>query len=59
MMVLLVSATTIPLGLDLYLPVPEDPLTAAKIALGRRLFFDRRLSSDQLRSMLKKRHFLY
>jgi cytochrome c peroxidase len=38
----------IPLGLDLYLPVPEDnPLTAEKIALGRRLFFDRRLSRDE------------
>ncbi len=38
----------IPLGLDLYLPVPEDnPLTAEKIALGRRLFFDRRLSRDR------------
>lgn len=37
----------IPLGLDLYLPAPEDnPLTAEKIALGRRLFFDRRLSRD-------------
>src|SRR6266852_5235070 len=29
------------------MPVPEDnPLTAEKIALGRRLFFDRRLSRD-------------
>ena len=37
----------IPLGLDLYLPVPdENPLTAEKIALGRRLFSDRRLSRD-------------
>ena len=37
----------IPLGLDLYMPVPEDnPLTAEKIELGRRLFFDRRLSRD-------------
>jgi cytochrome c peroxidase len=44
-MILLLLA--IPLGLDLYLPVPEDnPLTAEKIALGRRLFFDRRLSRD-------------
>jgi cytochrome c peroxidase len=33
--------------LDLYLPVPEsNPLTPAKIALGRRLFFDKRLSRD-------------
>jgi cytochrome c peroxidase len=37
----------IPLGLDLYLPVPEDnPLTAEKIELGRQLFFDPRLSRD-------------
>ena len=36
-----------PLGLDLYLPVPEDnPLTPSKIALGRKLFFDKRLSRD-------------
>jgi cytochrome c peroxidase len=44
---LLFVALTIPLGLDLYLPVPEtNPLTNEKIALGRRLFFDRRLSRD-------------
>lgn len=37
----------IPLGLDAYLPVPEEnPLTPEKVALGRRLFFDRRLSRD-------------
>ncbi len=37
----------IPLGLDLYLPTPEsNPLTTEKIELGRRLFFDRRLSRD-------------
>jgi cytochrome c peroxidase len=37
----------VPLGLDLYRPVPEDnPLTPARIALGRRLFRDRRLSHD-------------
>jgi cytochrome c peroxidase len=36
-----------PLGLDLHMPVPEwNPLTREKIALGRRLFFDRRLSRD-------------
>lgn len=47
MFLLLAAAITIPLGLDLYLPVPEDnPLTAEKIELGRRLFFDRRLSRD-------------
>ncbi len=44
---LLVAAVAIPLGLDLYLPVPEDnPITVEKIELGRRLFFDRRLSRD-------------
>jgi cytochrome c peroxidase len=47
MMLLLVAAVTIPLGLDLYMPVPEaNTLTAEKIELGRRLFFDRRLSRD-------------
>ena len=49
MMLWLVAALlAIPLGLDLYLPVPEDnPLTAEKIELGRRLFHDRRLSRDR------------
>jgi len=38
----------IPLGLDLYLPCPEDnPLTAEKVALGRKLFFDPMLSRDE------------
>ena len=38
---------SIPLGLDLYRPIPEDnPLTAEKVALGRRLFFDPILSRD-------------
>ncbi len=47
MLLLLATVITIPLGLDLYLPVPEEnPLTAEKIELGRRLFFDRRLSRD-------------
>ena len=47
MLLLLAAAVTIPLGLDLYMPIPEDnPLTAQKIELGRRLFFDRRLSPD-------------
>jgi len=46
-MFLLLAVVTIPLGLDLYLPVPEDnPLTLEGIELGRRLFFDRRLSRD-------------
>ncbi|HYL39654.1 MAG TPA: cytochrome-c peroxidase [Bryobacteraceae bacterium] len=36
-----------PLGMDLYMPVPPtNPLTQEKIALGRRLFFDKRLSRD-------------
>ncbi len=44
---LLAALLAIPLGLDLYLPVPEaNPLTAEKIELGRRLFHDRRLSRD-------------
>jgi cytochrome c peroxidase len=35
------------LGLDLYMPVPQaNPLTPDKVALGRRLFFDKRLSLD-------------
>jgi len=44
---LVAIALTIPLGLDLYLPVPEtNELTADKIEVGRRLFNDRRLSRD-------------
>jgi cytochrome c peroxidase len=36
-----------PLGLDTYLPVPlANPLTREKVALGRKLFFDKRLSRD-------------
>jgi cytochrome c peroxidase len=43
----LLGTLRIPLGLDLYLPTPDDnPVTAAKIELGRRLFNDRRLSRD-------------
>jgi cytochrome c peroxidase len=46
--ILLIAALiSIPLGLDLYVPVPDDnPLTAEKVALGRRLFRDPRLSRD-------------
>lgn len=45
---LLAASVVIPLGLDLYLPVPEDnPITVEKVDLGRRLFFDRRLSRDE------------
>jgi cytochrome c peroxidase len=44
---ILAVAFAIPLGLDLYMPVPDDnPLTADKVALGRSLFNDRRLSVD-------------
>lgn len=47
MLLLLAAAITIPLGLDLYMPVPEEnPLTAEKIEVGRQLFFDRRLARD-------------
>src|SRR5262245_43915586 len=36
-----------PLGLDMYMPVPEaNPLTREKVMLGRKLFFDKRLSRD-------------
>ena len=36
-----------PLGLDLYMPIPEEnPPTVEKIEVGRQLFFDRRLSRD-------------
>src|SRR5439155_8058585 len=45
---LVVTALSIPLGLDLYMPVPEEnPITAEKVEQGRRLFFDRRLSHDE------------
>lgn len=41
------AAQHVPLGLDAYRPTPSDnPLTAESIELGRRLFFDRRLSRD-------------
>ena len=47
MPLLLTAAVAIPLGLDLYVPVPEgNPLTAERIEQGRRLFSDRRLSRD-------------
>ena len=36
-----------PLGLDAYLPTPADnPLTPERVALGRDLFFEKRLSRD-------------
>jgi cytochrome c peroxidase len=44
---ILAALIAIPLGLDLYLPVPEDnPITRDRVALGRQLFFDKRLSRD-------------
>ena len=48
-LIVLIAVLTVPLGLglDLYMPVPEDnPITVEKIELGRRLFDDRRLSRD-------------
>ena len=37
----------IPVGLDLYLPSPPgNPITAAKVELGRMLFFETRVSAD-------------
>jgi cytochrome c peroxidase len=42
------SLTKIPLGLDANRPAPRDnPLTEAKVRLGRRLFFDPILSADR------------
>jgi cytochrome c peroxidase len=47
LLLLLTGELVIPHGLDLYIPVPvENPVTSEKIDLGRRLFFDRRLSRD-------------
>ena len=38
----------VPVGLDLYMPVPEDnPISAEAVKLGRRLFFDPILSRDR------------
>ena len=46
--VLVAAALAIPLGLDLYMPVPEDnPVTAERVERGRELFFDSRLSRDR------------
>lgn len=37
----------VPLGLDTFLPIPaSNPLTPEKVALGKKLFFDTRLSRD-------------
>ena len=41
------SRAPVPLGLDLFAPVPaENPLTRARVELGRKLFFDPLLSAD-------------
>ena len=46
-----VHGREVPVGLDLYMPVPElNPLTTAKVALGRKLFFDSLLSRDRTRA---------
>jgi cytochrome c peroxidase len=47
MLWLLLFALKVPLGLDTHVPVPGDnPLTEETVALGRKLFFDKRLSKD-------------
>jgi cytochrome c peroxidase len=45
------AALVIPVGLDLYMPVPDsNPVSAEKVARGRELFFDKRLSRDGSRA---------
>jgi cytochrome c peroxidase len=47
-LLLLAAVLAIPLGLDLYMPVPEDnPVTVEHVERGRELFFDKRLSRDR------------
>jgi len=47
MLWLLLFALKVPLGLDTHIPVPDgNPLIPETIALGRKLFFDKRLSKD-------------
>jgi cytochrome c peroxidase len=47
----LADGPRVPFGLDRYRPVPvENPLSRDKVFLGRRLFFDSRLSRDGRRS---------
>jgi len=47
-LLLLAAVLAIPLGLDLYMPIPEDnPITTERIERGRELFFDKRLSRDR------------
>lgn len=48
MLLLTTAVLRPPLGLDLYMPVPEsNPLSREKVELGRKLFFDKRLSRNQ------------
>jgi cytochrome c peroxidase len=48
MLRVLLALIAIPLGLDLYLPAPDDnSITRDKVALGRKLFSDLRLSRDR------------
>ncbi len=47
MLWLFLFALQVPLGLDAHIPTPPDnPLSPASIQLGRKLFFDKRLSRD-------------
>lgn len=47
MLWLLLFALKVPLGLDTHIPVPDDnPLRPETITLGRKLFFEKRLSRD-------------
>jgi cytochrome c peroxidase len=47
MLLELLVSIVIPLGLDLYMPIPDgNALTGQKVELGRQLFFDTRLSRD-------------
>lgn len=47
MLWLLLFALKVPLGLDTHIPFPDDnPLTSETVTLGRKLFFDKRLSKD-------------
>ena len=44
----ILAETRLPLGLDLYRPIPQDnPVTAAKVKLGKKLFGDKLLSRDR------------
>ena len=47
LLVAVVALLAVPLGLDLYMPIPEQsPITRQRIERGRALFRDRRLSRD-------------